>query len=117
MQISEDRVSHLAHKVIDKLWRSDQVDFPDEPRALLQVKNSIAAFFAADEEIDLAVRKNFPAAGSGRSCTGSSTRRRLQRGDDFFPGLQAFAALVAAVSGRLFKFAGYLHLTGLQRCH
>jgi hypothetical protein len=57
MQISEDRVSHLAHKVIDRLWKSDLVDFPDEPRALQQVKLSIADYFTASEEIDLAVRK------------------------------------------------------------
>jgi uncharacterized protein len=57
MHISEDRISHLAHKVIDRLWQSDLVDFPDEPRALQQVKNSIADFFTATEEIDLAVRR------------------------------------------------------------
>ncbi len=57
MQISEDRISHLAHKVIDKLWGSDLVDFPEEPRSLLRVKNSIADFFTATEEIDLAVRR------------------------------------------------------------
>ena len=78
MQISEDRVSHLAHKVIDKLWRSDQVDFPDEPRALLQVKNSIAAFFAADEEIDLAVRKKL-ASYSQKKLPGSREWEILYR--------------------------------------
>jgi len=57
MQISEDRISHIAHKVIDKLWRSDLVDFPDEPRALQRVKASIADFFTASEEIDQAVRR------------------------------------------------------------
>jgi uncharacterized protein len=57
MQISEDRISHLAHKVIDRLWRSDLVDFPDEPRALQRVKSAIADFFNAADEIDLAVRR------------------------------------------------------------
>jgi hypothetical protein len=57
MHISEDRISHLAHKVIDRLWKNDLVDFPDEPRSLQQVKNSIADFFTATEEIDLAVRR------------------------------------------------------------
>ena len=57
MQISEDRISHIAHKVIEKLWRSDLVDFPDEPRSLQTVKSSIADFFTASEEIDQAVRR------------------------------------------------------------
>ena len=57
MQISEDRVSHLAHKVIDRLWKNDLVDFPEEPRSLQRVKSSIADFFAASEEIDQAVRR------------------------------------------------------------
>jgi hypothetical protein len=55
--ISEDRVSHLAHKVIDRLWKSDLVDFPVEARALQQAKVSIAEFFSAAEEIDAAVRR------------------------------------------------------------
>ena len=57
MNISEDRISHIAHKVIEKLWRSDLVDFPDEPRSLQTVKSSIAEFFTASEEIDQAVRR------------------------------------------------------------
>ncbi len=57
MHISEDRISHLAHRVIEKLWRDDLADFDDEPRALLRVKDSIAAFFAVSEEIDSAVRR------------------------------------------------------------
>ncbi len=55
--ISEDRVSHVAHRVVDKLWRDDLADFPDEPRALATVKESIAAYFAVAEEVDGAVRR------------------------------------------------------------
>ena len=57
MQISEDRISHLAHRVIDALWKNDLADFPDEPRALLTVKQSIAAFFSVAEEVDQTVRR------------------------------------------------------------
>jgi hypothetical protein len=56
MLISEDRVSHLAHKILDKLWRDDLADFSDETRALAAIKGSITAFFAVAEEIDQAVR-------------------------------------------------------------
>jgi hypothetical protein len=57
MHISEDRVSHLAHRVIEKLWRDDLADFSDEARALETVKNAIATYFAIAEEVDGAVRK------------------------------------------------------------
>jgi hypothetical protein len=57
MHISEDRISHLAHRVVDRLWRDDLADFGDEPRALQAVKETIAAFFTVAEEIDQAVRK------------------------------------------------------------
>ena len=57
MQISEDRISHLAHKILEKLWRDDLADFPDEPRALASIKVSIAGYFAVADEVDQAVRK------------------------------------------------------------
>jgi uncharacterized protein len=57
MHISEDRISHIAHMIVDKLWRDDLADLTDEPRALNTVKDTIAAFFAVGEEIDQAVRK------------------------------------------------------------
>lgn len=57
MLISDDRISHLAHKIVDRLWKDDLADFPDEPRGLQAVKATIAGFFAVSEEIDTAVRK------------------------------------------------------------
>jgi hypothetical protein len=57
MQISEDRISHLGHKIVEKLWRDDLADFPDEARALGAIKSTIAAYFSVAEEVDQAVRK------------------------------------------------------------
>jgi uncharacterized protein len=57
MNISEDRVSHIAHRVLDKVWKNDLVDFPREPRALLRIKMSLSEFFASAEEIDQLVRR------------------------------------------------------------
>ena len=57
MQISEDRISHIAHKIVDKLWRDDLADFPDEARALGAVKEAVTSFFAVAEVVDQAVRK------------------------------------------------------------
>jgi hypothetical protein len=57
MLITEDRISHLSHKILEKLWRDDLADFPDEARALSTIKSAIAAYFSVAEEIDQAVRK------------------------------------------------------------
>ncbi|CAG0995761.1 DUF507 family protein [Geobacter sp.] len=57
MSISEDRVSHLAHRIYDRLWKDDLVDFPDERRSLQCIKEAISSFFAVTGEVDAAVRK------------------------------------------------------------
>ena len=57
MLISEDRISHLAHKIADRLWRDDLVDITDEPRALSTIKTSINNYFSVALEIDEMVRK------------------------------------------------------------
>jgi hypothetical protein len=57
MHVSEDRISHIAHKIIEKLWRDDLADFPDEARTLNAVKESISAYFALTGEVDQAVRQ------------------------------------------------------------
>ncbi len=56
MQISEERISHIAHRILDRLWRDEQADFPDEPQALNTIKSSIFSFFSIADEIDAAVR-------------------------------------------------------------
>ncbi|MBJ6724669.1 DUF507 family protein [Geomesophilobacter sediminis] len=56
MLVSEDRISHLAHKIYDKLYDDDLADFPEERRALEAIKDSISAFFSVVEQIDQAVR-------------------------------------------------------------
>jgi hypothetical protein len=57
MHVSEDRISHLAHRIVEKIWRDDLADFPDEARALKSVKDTIGTFFHLAAEVDEAVRK------------------------------------------------------------
>lgn len=57
MHISEDRISHLAHLILERLWRDDLADFSDEARTLQTIKSSITNYFAVAEEIDETVRK------------------------------------------------------------
>ncbi len=56
MSLSEDRISTIAHEIIERLWRDDLADLADERRALGCVKQSLEAFFGAVEEIEEAVR-------------------------------------------------------------
>jgi uncharacterized protein len=56
MQVSEDRISHIAHKIYDKLYDDDLADFSDERRALEAIKGSIESFFSQVGQIDQAVR-------------------------------------------------------------
>jgi hypothetical protein len=57
MRASEDRISHIAHNILDKLWGEDLADFPEEGRALECIKQSIAGYFSVADEIDEIVRK------------------------------------------------------------
>ncbi|MDA8412672.1 MAG: DUF507 family protein [Desulfobacteraceae bacterium] len=56
MKISEDRISHLAHGIVEQLWRDDLADLKDERRALDRIKESLSAYFHVAAEIEEAVR-------------------------------------------------------------
>jgi hypothetical protein len=56
-RLSESRISHLAHLVIDGLWKNDLVDFPNEGRALAEAKRILHEFFQQEDQVDDRVRK------------------------------------------------------------
>ena len=56
MTVSEDRVSHLANKIVERIWSDDLADWTDERRALDCIKESLAAYFHVAAEIEEAVR-------------------------------------------------------------
>jgi hypothetical protein len=56
VKLSDDRISHLAHKVFNRIYDDDVVDFVDEDRALRVVKRSIEEFREYYEEVDRGVR-------------------------------------------------------------
>lgn len=57
MILSEDRQSHLAHIVTDKVWGDDIVDFSDDDEALRAAKKAIVLFVREVSEIDLKARE------------------------------------------------------------
>lgn len=56
-RLSEDRISHLAHLIVDGLWRDDLADFPNEGRALNETKRVLGEFFGQEDRLDELVRK------------------------------------------------------------
>ena len=56
MTLSEDRISHLSHEIMDRLWRDDLANISDESRALARIKQSLTNYFQVAEEIDAAVQ-------------------------------------------------------------
>ena len=56
-RLSDSRISHLAHLVIDGLWKNDLVDFPNEGRALAEAKRVLHEFFQQEDQVDDRVRK------------------------------------------------------------
>lgn len=55
-RLSDSRISHLAHLVIDGLWKADLADFPNEGRALAETKNVLQEFFQQEDQLDETVR-------------------------------------------------------------
>lgn len=56
-RLSENRISHLAHLIVDGLWKEDLADFPNEARALAETKGVLTEFFNLDDRLDEIVRQ------------------------------------------------------------
>jgi uncharacterized protein len=56
VRLSEARISHLAHAIIDALWRDDLLDFPDEGTARNTAKETLIRLFTIEDEVDTVVR-------------------------------------------------------------
>jgi hypothetical protein len=57
MILSEDRQSHLAHLVTDKVWGDDIADFSDDDQALKAAKMAIVLFVREVADIDQHARE------------------------------------------------------------
>ncbi|MBI3062424.1 MAG: DUF507 family protein [Deltaproteobacteria bacterium] len=56
-RLSESRISHIAHLIVDGLWKEDLADFPNEARALAETKSIVAEFFNVEDRVDEVVRQ------------------------------------------------------------
>ena len=56
-RLSENRISHLAHLVLDGLRKAKLGEFPNEGRSLAETKLVLHDFFQRDDHIDEIVRQ------------------------------------------------------------
>ena len=56
-RLSENRISHLAHLVLDGLRKAKLGEFPNEGRSLAETKLALREFFQRDDQIDAIVRR------------------------------------------------------------
>ncbi len=52
MRLSEERISHIAHLIVDGIWGDDIVDFKDEARVLKEVKAVMFDYLHMEDEAD-----------------------------------------------------------------
>lgn len=57
MILSEERQTHWAHMITDKVWGADIADFSDDDEALRATKKAIIAFVKEDSDIDTKARE------------------------------------------------------------
>lgn len=55
-RLSENRISHLAHLIVDGLSKSDLAEFLHQGRALAETKQVLRDFFQGEDELDDIVR-------------------------------------------------------------
>lgn len=65
MIISEDRQTHLAHRLTDAIWEDDMVDYTDEDLALRIAKKAIAEFVKEDMDVDQKAREKVASLKRG----------------------------------------------------
>lgn len=57
MIITDDRLSHLAHLIQDRLYQDDLIEYEDDGKALLAIKRALIDYFKVEEESDRIARE------------------------------------------------------------
>ena len=57
MRLSTQRISHLAHLILDDLRRQELIEVPDAALALAAAKESLTSVLSVDDEVDALVRR------------------------------------------------------------
>ena len=63
MQLSDDRISHIAHRILDRI--KPLVGMPSEDRALREIKRQMTKVLKEDDVIDNLVRQKIASLKRG----------------------------------------------------
>ncbi len=64
-KFSDDRISHVAHLIHEKLYQALLVDYPDEEKALREIKKTLIDYFKVEDEADQAAREKISSLKRG----------------------------------------------------
>lgn len=56
-RLSESRISHLAHLIVDGLSKGDLANFANQGRALGETKRVLNEFFQSEDQLDDMIRQ------------------------------------------------------------
>lgn len=56
MIVSEERIYHLAHVIMDAPWKDDLIDYKDEAKVLKSIREVLLDYFKKDEKVSEIVR-------------------------------------------------------------
>ena len=65
MILSEDRQNHLAHVIVDGIWKDDIVDYVDDDQALRSAKIAIQKYVKAAGDIDVKIKEKISSLKRG----------------------------------------------------
>ncbi len=65
MNFSDDRISHLAHLIHDRLYQDEDVDYVDDDKALREIKKSLIDYFKVEEGADQVAREKLASLKRG----------------------------------------------------
>jgi hypothetical protein len=54
--LSEDRQTHIAHIIVDGIWKDDLVEYPHEDEVIREAKRVVVEYVKHETNVDEAVR-------------------------------------------------------------
>ena len=57
IRLSESRISHLAHLILEGIKKDNLASFTNDGRALAETKQAVGEFFQRDDHVDSVIRQ------------------------------------------------------------
>ena len=63
--LSEDRQTHIAHVIVDKIWEDDLVEYTDENEVIREAKRVVMEYVKRETNVDDTVRSRILSQKKG----------------------------------------------------